>query len=367
MKGISIMLKNKPLFNFTFIFLLLLSCLHSFPESTQKWKGNIKKEKGITTIINRGSGIYGKQIKYKINFKEILNLGVNEGPEYLMFGRHIMIDVDSNQNIFVLDIQNYRLLKFDRNGKLLWETGRKGQGPGEIEAPSDIKATQNGKIVVADHGGKLNYYNKNGDFLKMIKLEKVIKSIISFSNEGMIFANLWIKGRPGIAAANFSREGNFINFFPVEYHYGPELSSRRAYNLGGAFKLFNNRLFLSLPDKYEIRIFSLEGKILTKIIRDIKIRQPILANGYKFIIRDISGPCYLTSNGFLINKLYLQDKKNEDIHKTYLDFFNEKFKFLGSYPIQEDLYLAKVDQFNNFYFVQRYPFPKIIKCFLHID
>lgn len=358
--------KHKKLLLLAFLFLLLFLWLQNQSRSLQKWNGRVRRENGVTIIENKGNGLYGKKIMDKIHFKEILSLGLEKGPEYLMFGRHIMIDVDSNQNIFVLDIQNYRLLKFDQNGQLKWRTGSKGQGPGEIEAPFDIKTTYEGGIVIADQGGKINFFDKNGNFQKMVKLEKVIKSIISFSNDGIIFANLWVTGRPGIAAAYFSEEGKFIKFFPVQYRYGPELSPRRAYNLGGSFKLFGNRLFLSLPDKYEIRVFSSEDKLLMKIRRDIKIRPPILKNGYKFVIRDISGPCYLNSNTFLINKLYLEDNKHKDIHKTYLDFFNEKFEFLGSYTLQDDLYLSKIDQFDNFYFVKTYPFIKLTKCTLKI-
>jgi len=359
--------KYEKLLLLNLLFLLIFIFSQGDLKSIQRWKGKIRKEKGVTVIENKGSGLYGKKIQDKIIFKEILSLGVDKGPEYSIFGRHIMIDVDLDQNIFVLDMQNYRLLKFDQNGQLIWKTGRKGQGPGEIETPYDIKATDEGEIVVANLGVKLNYFNKDGNFQKMVKLEKIIKSIISFSNDGRIFANLWIKGRPGIAAATFSKEGNFINFFPVEYHYGPKLSPRRAYNLGGSFRLFHNRLFLSLPDNYEIRVYSLEGKLLMKIRRNIKIRPPVLENGYKFVIRDISGPCYLTSNGFLINKLYLQDEKNEDIHRTYLDFFNEKFEFLGSYLLQDDLYLSELDKFDNIYFVQKDPYIKIIKCAVNIN
>ena len=84
--------------------------------------------------------------------------------------------------------------------------------------------------------------------------------------------------------------------------------------MGGDFKVFGNRLFLSLPDKYEIREYTMEGKLLKKIRRDIKLKPPFLEDGYRFITKDISGPCYLTSKGFLINKLHLKkEKKNDDI------------------------------------------------------
>lgn len=352
---------------YNLLFLSVLIAIQGELESVQKWKGKIRKENGIIVIENKGSGLYGKKIKDNVKFKEILSLGVYEGQENLVFGRHIMIDVDLNQNIFILDIQNHRLLKFDRNGQFRWKTGRKGQGPGEIESPFDIKTTSDGGIVVVNQGGKLHYFDKDGNFQNMIRLEKVINTIISLSKE-KIFANLWIRGQPGKAAAFFSKDGNLINYFPVEYHYGPKLSPRRGYNLGGGFNVFGNRLFLSLPDKYEILEYTMEGKLLRKIKRDIKLKPPFLEDGYRFITKDISGPCYLTSKGFLINKLHIKkEKKDEEIDKTYLDLFNKKFEFLGSYPLREDIYLTEIDSFDNFYFIQTDPYLKLIKCTMKID
>ena len=57
-----------------------------------------------------------------------------------------------------------------------------------------------------------------------------------------------------------------------------------------------------------------QGKLLKKISRDIKLKPPFLEDRYRFITKDISGPYYLTSKGFLINKLHLKkEKKNDDI------------------------------------------------------
>lgn len=358
----------KPKIKLISIILIFLFAVLAESKEFQKgkWKGRTWKENGVTIIENIGSGLFGEDIQEKITFKEILSIGVEEGAEHLMFGRHIMTDVDSIQNIYVLDVQNHRLLKFDRNGQFLWKTGRKGQGPGEIESPHDIKVMNNGSIVVADHGGNLHYFDKTGNFQKMVRLEKVIKSIIS-SSEEELFANLWIKGQPGISAASFSKDGNLIEYLPVEYRYGPKLSPRRAYSLGGGFILSEERLFLSLPDKYEIREYTLEGELVKKIRRDVKIRPPYLEDGYRFMINDISGPCFLTSNGLLINKLELIADKEKYIFKTFLDFFNENFEFLGSYPLPEDTYLSKIDPQDNFYFVQTDPFIRIIKYALKMN
>jgi hypothetical protein len=333
------------------------------PESIQKFK---KEKERIVVIENKGSGMYGKEIMKRIKLTEVLSLGSenDKGPDYLIFGRYVMVDADLDQNIFVMDIQNYRLMKFDRDGHFLWKAGRQGQGPGEIEVPFQIKTLSNGGVVLVDQAGKLSFFDKNGNFQKIVKLEKTIKSIISFV-DGNIFANLWIMGQPGIAAAMFSENGNLIKYFPIEYHYGPQLSPRMAYDLGGAFRLAADKIFLSLPDRYEIRVYSWEERLLKKATRDIKIRPPILENGYKFVVRDISGPCYLLSNGFLINKLTL-NKEMEKGSESCLDFFNEKLEFLGSYPMPDDCYLVNIDEFDNFYFVKTDPSMKIIKVVMKI-
>lgn len=359
---------NKKERTLLLLLFFLIFTFYAASNSMQKWKGKVRNVNGVTIIENHGLGIYGKNIKDRIKFIETLSLGAeaDKAPEYLVFGRNIMVDVDPDQNIFVLDIQNYRLLKFNQKGQFLWKASRQGQGPGEIEAPSSIKATENGGIAVVDQGGKLHYFDKNGNFLKTVKMAKLIKSVISFDN-GNIFAMLWIQGQPGIAAAMFSEGGELIKPFPVEYYYGPKLSPRIGYDLGAKFNLGGDHLFLSLPDKYEIQIYSLEGQLQKKVTRDIKIRPPLLEEGYRFVVRDVSGPCHLMSNGFLINKLSIKESATEEKEKKYLDFFNDKFEFLGSFELQENVYLAMIDKYDNFYFVQTDPFLKIIRCALKIS
>jgi hypothetical protein len=55
----------------------------------------------------------------------ILSIGDEEGQEYLLFHSDLNVAVDSELNIYVLDIKNHRLLKFDKMGAFIWETGRR--------------------------------------------------------------------------------------------------------------------------------------------------------------------------------------------------------------------------------------------------
>jgi len=344
----------------TLISLIAIAILSAVAWGQKPWKGFITNNNGVTEIENNGGGIYGKQIVDHIDFTPIQSIGEEEGPEQLLFSRHIMVDVDDQLNIFVLDIWNHRLIKFDQEGRFLWKAGRKGQGPGEFESPNCIKATGGGGLLVADQGGKCHIFDADGEFKTYLKMEKSVKAVISVSDDE-IFANLWLRGQPGISAAYFAQDGKMIRKFPHEYHYGPKLSSRRRYNLGGQFVLSADKLFLSLPDSYEIREYSRQGKLTRIIHRDQKIRPPVLEDGYRFVLNDVSGPCHLTSEGYLVNELEIK-APSEDNRKQYLDLFDPTGRFLGSYPIPEDRYFALIDGADNFYFVETDPAIRLIKC-----
>jgi len=57
------------------------------------------------------------------------------------------ISVDDRGNTYVTDILEYALEKFDRRGRLVARTGRRGTGPGEFRAPS-LSVTGRGRVIV---------------------------------------------------------------------------------------------------------------------------------------------------------------------------------------------------------------------------
>lgn len=88
-----------------------------------------------------------------------------------------------------------------------------------------------------------------------------------------------------------------------------------------------------------------------------------------------SGPCYPLKSGMIVNLVTLVEVKGEtsqniggrelkisnlDIQK-FLDFFNEKGQFLGSYCL-EDREFRFVDDMGFFYFSEMNPYPRIIKA-----
>ena len=71
----------------------------------------------------------------------------------------------------------------------------------------------------------------------------------------------------------------------------------------------------------------------------------------------------------LLNMLLLVENKAErkgEIHR-FLDFFNEKGQFLGSFKLTEATELNTIDHENNLYFIQHDPFPRVVRSTLGIE
>jgi hypothetical protein len=82
-------------------------------------------------------------------------------------------DVDSEGNIYLWCIRSSKnfIFKFDANGKFVRSFGRKGQGPGELEGPFNLRINEKDEILVSERRRKkLVVINKNGDFIREIPI-----------------------------------------------------------------------------------------------------------------------------------------------------------------------------------------------------
>lgn len=352
------------------LFILISIMIFSVYCAKEKWKGRIYKETGVAVIESEGSGIWGDKINEKIKFKENLSLGVEEGEEFLVFHSELDVAVDSESNIYVLDIRNHRLLKFDKTGNFNWKSGRKGKGPGEFRNPSEVVVSPSEEKWVLDPPTLIHLFDAQGKYKRIINL-KGRCSNFQFLPDGRLFISRTTRGQMGIAAEYYSIEGEFLEKFPDEYRYGQNLPSWAGGGFGGGFRFLEGKIYMTLPDKYEIREYDLEGKLLGKIKRDFRLNPPELREyqrGYITMASNVMGPCFLYKRKMLLNMLMLVERKAEREFeiRLYLDFFNEKGQFLGSYKLPEETRLNTIDHENNFYFVQQEPFPRVIRSTLDI-
>jgi len=351
-------------------FFLIITCLFLPSCNRDKWEGQIYVEQGVTIVENNGSGLWGIPIEDKVELIEELALGVEQGEDHLMFYNLRNIVVDGQSNIYILDGGNHRLLKFDRNGEFIWSSGRKGQGPGEFEDPGRVYLSVEDNPAVQD-STSIQYFNPQGQFERSINIGKSFRNV-AFLPDGRLFVNIFLRGRPGVAAEYYSNTGEFLGEFPALYRYGPEMSPNLGASVGGGdFQWRKDKVYLSLPDVYEIREYDLDGNILRKTLRNVKFQPPniiVRTDGRGVSVRpsDSNGPCFVYKEEYLINCIRLVEKKSETdfVSERFLDFFNERGQFLGSMKLPAGYTLSTIDSEWKLYLIQWDPFPKIIRAAL---
>lgn len=77
-------------------------------------------------------------------------VGTDEGESWEMFASISNMAFDANDNLYVLDQGNARVLVFDREGTFVRQFGKQGGGPGEFQYPAALNITRDGAIVVYD-------------------------------------------------------------------------------------------------------------------------------------------------------------------------------------------------------------------------
>ena len=362
-------------------YLILVSVvLFSAYCSKEKWQGKIYKEQGVIIIENEGSGLWERTPSKQIKFEEVLSIGKEEGEDYFVFYDKLDVTADSEGNIYILDIGNHRILKFNEKGEFIWKAGRKGQGPGEFQSrPShytySIKLTPSEDIAVQDDK-LIHFFNENSDYKKTLKIDRRIWDF-DFLPDGRLLISLSIANQIGNSAAFYSTEGEFMSEFPDEYIYDT-IKVSVGIMCGARYIVRSDKVYVSLPGPYEIREYNLEGSPLRKIRRDLKLESPFIKTkdqGRSWHSSNVSGPCFISPNGMIVNFVTLVEEKGTVKRKIggrertfprleskkFLDFFNNKGQFLGSYVLKERE-LRFIDDKGFFYFSESNPYPRIIRA-----
>lgn len=207
----------------------------------------IEYEDGVR-IVHNEEPKWGDDPKIAIEF--VKQIGVFEGPdENYMFYIPCDIEKDSNGNIYILDAGNYRIQKFDPDGKYLATFGRRGKGPSEFEDPISLEIDSEGNLYVgSDINNLVIILNSQGKEIRRFRIKGELrpnfrmtenKNFIMPNEAGkMIFATsigdvLILHGTPsqieGSLLQIYDNKGNFIREFVQRRMYG----SRSVLNTRG--------------------------------------------------------------------------------------------------------------------------------------
>jgi DNA-binding beta-propeller fold protein YncE len=90
----------------------------------------------------------------------------NQGFGTGEFDEPYAIAIDSSNNVYVADSDNYRVEKFDGNGNYLTQWGSIGSGNGEFEVPEGIAIDSSGNVYVTDaEDDRVEKFDGNGNYL----------------------------------------------------------------------------------------------------------------------------------------------------------------------------------------------------------
>ncbi|MCK5242318.1 SMP-30/gluconolactonase/LRE family protein [bacterium] len=127
------------------------------------------------------------------------------------------VAVDNAGNVYVADLHNHRIQKFDANGNFItkWgsETGESGAADGEFNQPSGVAVDNAGNVYVADQGNdRIQKFDENGDHLATWGSEGSLDGQfkdpfgIAVDNAG----NIYVADVHNYRIQKFDASGNFI-------------------------------------------------------------------------------------------------------------------------------------------------------------
>jgi len=259
------------------------------PKAMFSKANNPFQESDVIVVSNPKDPIYKNGLKMRIVFEEDLSIGEIEGDDNYMFGGNILFNTDEDGNFYVSDYDNHRIQKYDPEGKYLLTIGQEGQGPGDFRNLSVPRFDIDKNIYITDGSNRrISFFNRKGEFLRQIPLKKRYNDVY-INSKGFFVANNWnliqednVTIQTSIYALFDDKFNQVAEFFKDEFissmpsgfdessivNFLANLLSTTAFKPQVGYTLSSDDyIYLGYPEKYEINIYSPEGKPAKKITR----------------------------------------------------------------------------------------------------
>jgi 6-bladed beta-propeller len=163
---------------------------------------------GLIVLAWPGRGSVPEVIR-SVALEEVLSVGtLDDGALVQWTG----IAADPSGRIYVLDMLDYALKKFDSRGRLLLKTGRQGQGPGEFSAPRAL-ALNGDRIYALDQSRPgLLVFDTELRYQGTIAAARPLSMIASVSPGRLAVAGITLVGQPARIFL-IDREGRVLSEF----------------------------------------------------------------------------------------------------------------------------------------------------------
>jgi hypothetical protein len=246
----------------------------SWGEQTPQWKGKIETVDGLKVVRNPNAPLFGD---LKLNLLEDLQIGKEDGENYI-FERIRRVKATDDGSIFVLDIKAAKIQKYDKNGTYLLTIGKKGQGPGEFQSPSNVFIHPKTHEIYVQDSIRLKIFDPTGKYLREILLRNYPTEFL-VDEEG----NIWSVGgkqqEKGVfkALTEIGPQGGILNTIAeAPYNlYQKRTGENMVMTLSTGYEydlyftgLLPRAYVYGYSEKYELSVIDSTGKNVLKIFKD---------------------------------------------------------------------------------------------------
>ncbi len=292
----------------------------------------------------------------KIILKEDLIIsGEKEGPEYRLSDIR-SVQVDEEENIYILDLKDVQIKAFDKNGKGLRIFGKMGSGAGELQLPYRMYLISGKELMFYDISNRrISYYSLAGQCLREISTDKQMFERTIADSKGNIIGYFFIPGDRYVhELIKFDSKLNpIMTIVTVEEQRAPYVIEMLDTSL--QFRVLeNDNIIWSHPSSYEISIINPEGKTLRKIMKaydpvkitEVEKEEMLESNttppGYKVKIPEYYNPIYYficDEEGRIYVRTFERDSKGGFCH----DIFDAEGRNIGKFslPADEQIFVVK--------------------------
>ena len=149
----------------------------------ESWQPDVIVEEGIPHLYNPSEPLWGSQYQ-PLTEEEVL--GGPGSPEDAILARPCAVEIGYDGSRYVLDENEARIVRYGPDGRFMGSFGRKGEGPGEFDQPTDLEQLPNGTLVVADWVGmRISFFSPEGDFIRSFRRQK-FSGQVAISRENRI-------------------------------------------------------------------------------------------------------------------------------------------------------------------------------------
>ena len=257
-------MKSKFTLYVFFPLILLFSCSKSDKTFT------IETKDGVNYVHNHAP-LWGDNPKVALEFIQKIGELEAEDENYLLYRPRDIIK-DAQGNLYILDAGNYRIQKYDPNGKFLATFGRRGQGPSEFQIPFSIRLDNADNLLVGEFDSNIiMVLDQNGREIRRIRLESFyfmnIRGGFLFSQSGKIIA-------PDIHDSTivsvFNSNGKLLQRFGEKRIYKDPSS------IGNAFYFTNDKqdnIYLVFYIQNRIEKYSPDSKLIIRADRKLNYKE----------------------------------------------------------------------------------------------